>query len=334
MQVRDIKPTISKLFCYHITYCDHMELWLGTNREVFDDATKAAIEARNGRVVVNERSMNPYDTEYRQKIELYQLTKESLKIVDDLLSKAACSYLIARLELAVDWITETQEDADKLRTIIETSYIHSVKNGFFFNRDTGSNTSDRDKLGTVYFADSKIQNLVPVLYNDRKKMVDAPTVHFEFRFLKTEGCKSNGFRVIRNVIDVDILEYMRRNVVFARLPSKEEIGSLVIKNEYDEEYPRSEQPTVSRRYKEIKCDKFFKSKNLVWGIPIQQLFSVLPELARRRDGKRKKDGKLEKFRNEPYHETMIGALFSQSRAKDIDSILDERKPRRIVGRKS
>lgn len=234
--------------------------------------------------------MTNFNPEFKQKIELCDANKESLELLYQAIRKAGCGYFIRWVELTTDWITKSSEDARKLHKIFEQGFIHKTRQQYHFTNNYQSTGSD----GTSYYADQKQHSIIPVLYSDKPtKHKNQPCAHFEYKLTDAKTCKRKGFRIIQDLLDQDILDFMARQVTFAKKPSKKDVGEVV---------PHlTDRSICSRRAYEKRCDTFLESKGKDYdSISLQELLSYLPELSKKIGGK-----------NIAYHKAMVKAFMNK-----------------------
>ncbi|NVZ09777.1 hypothetical protein HW932_10945 [Allochromatium humboldtianum] len=270
MTARDSKATIKTLIKKRYAYFDHIEIWVDTETKILDRSTRQKIKKQGANVSIVPLKISPFQGEYRTKLELTQVNPQVLQILQAAFDQHACAYLIARIEFTVDWVTETPEQARTLQRLFEQYFIHRCRRRaappFYFENVH----QDADSAGTSYFSPKDSRGLVPLIYSSRQKRRsgDQPCAHFEYRLTTTAACKRHNFRVLQDLIECDILAFMRQHVTFIAKPSKEDVGRAL-----------ASAANPSRRTLERCCNDFFKQRQTTLEqIPIQQLLSWLPEL--------------------------------------------------------
>lgn len=287
MNVREINKFVSERVCERHTYYDHLELWLDTPAEVFDQDVRKLIEAEGASVRSYLKKMTRYNSLYRQKVEFEQVNKSTVEIINRALFDSARGYLINRVEIAVDWVCASAEAAWDLQRLIEQSFIHhDGKQRFHYYK---YKSEAPESLGTSYFADKQKHKLVPVVYSNRPKRLsgDRPCTHFEYRLCTTEVCKNKGFRVMRNLMDCDGFQFLKDNMNFVKKPSLEEVGKVV-----------PGKPINSLSGLRKRCHEYWhvQSKSFV-DTTTQELLSHFPKL---------RPGVMEKSKD--FHHAMLRAL--------------------------
>ena len=287
MNVREIHQFVSQRVCERYAYYDHLELWLDTQAKVFDRKARKLIAIEGATVRPYLKKMSEYNPLFRQKVEFEQVNNSTLRIIDEILLKAACGYLINRIEIAVDWVCASPQDARDLQWLIEQSFIHDDgKQQFHYNKFP---PEVAESPVTSYFADNENHKIIPVVYSDSPKQLSGnqPCTHFEYRLCNTEVCKSKGFRVIRNLSDGDNIQFLKDHVNFVKKPSLEEVGKVV-----------PGEPISSPSGLRKRCHKYWYDKGITYAdITAQELLSHFPTL---------RSGVMAKSKD--YHQAMLRAL--------------------------
>ena len=297
MSLRELQTTLARLCGPLDAYYDRVDLWVDSDRTVFDEKTQEKIRQSGADIDIHMRRMTCYETSMRQIIRLSQPTHETLRLVERRLNRRQHHYLISHVECAVDWIAASRLEAEQLLQLIEVHLIYSTGEGIYYDC-----VSEKDSR-TIYFADRKTKKTIPVLYYTETKRDRGPRVHFEIRMVNTRACKDNGFTVLQNLLDTDISAFVKKKITFAAKPTKLQLGKILATQEGQ---PR----TLSRSTYSRHCDNFLKEKlgvipSAYANIPMQQLLHPLPpKIKESITGKNNK-----KCKNGKTHAIMIKRLF-------------------------
>lgn len=238
MIIREIKPFLRALFYERLTYIDRANIWLDTDRQVISKRTMKAIRALGKEIKVIVRPMNEFQPEWKQIVQLYQVTPEILALIDEDIRNAACDYMINRVELTLDWTTPTMKQAKKLHFFLRKCFIHQSGKAYYFenlpkNKESDSNAEfDDDYLGTSYFADKKKHKIIPVIYSDKRSKINGkPCTHMEYKLSSARLCAKKQIVTIRQLMEYDIVAFFKENVTFSKMPSLEKVGMAICEQE-------------------------------------------------------------------------------------------------------
>lgn len=250
MRISDISKSLKKLCVSTVCYFDKITVWLATPDL---ELTVEELFYQHGiKVFLTDKHMSRYNSPYRQKLEIFQVTPSNLHIISDILYREQVQYIISRIEIAFDWVTDDYESAQMIKKIFEENFIHKEKMAYYVE----------DVSNTRYFARKKESKKVPVDYvssdqsiwntsdKSRLKMGNPNFFHFEYRLVDTQTCKSNGIVTFSDLREFNIIAYMRDQAVFAPKPSKKSIGKLLSTRQYSD-----------RQYQKI-CNQALNDKKL------------------------------------------------------------------------
>ncbi|WP_295398893.1 hypothetical protein [uncultured Thiocystis sp.] len=268
MHARELKKQIELLVLGREIYYDEIQIWLDTDRPLFEGAVQRQIEETNGKIDAIIKPMSQYNSVMRQQITLYQPTLAHLKLVQKVLDDFACNYFISRVEIACDWIVASEEQAWELQRLVADGYRHSSRHGYAFS----------NVKGTYYFSDRKTHKIVPVLYcrmqpkttqNDQR-----PRTHFEYRLIGKKVCQNKNLCVLQHLIDYDLCAFLTKHMTFHPKPTKTQVGKVLLE--------KDNKPDRHRDTYIQKCDTFLTSQlgpNYPYkDVPLQQLLNFIPEL--------------------------------------------------------
>jgi hypothetical protein len=268
MKTRNIYAHLLSLAINRVMYFDRVNIWLNTNRPLINESLQETLKESGLNIEIILKPMSPFQPTWKQLLQLHQPSLLALRYIAEAIQNAACSYLINRVELAVDWITESRENADTLHRFLQESFIHKAGQRYFFE----NSHSSFKRRGTSYFALKDTHHILPLIYSDRSsKLTGQPCAHFEYRLLNTESCRSKGIVTLSQLIHYDILHFFRNNVHFHKKVSKLQVGQAIAAVE--------SRNIASRRGYEKLCDAFLDEHQLSYDMAgMQQLLQCAPAL--------------------------------------------------------
>lgn len=287
MNIRDINRYVSERVLERYTYYDQISLWLDTQAEIFDEKICQLIAAEGSTIRLSKKPMSKYHPSFRQRVVVEQVSQATLQIIDDALLAAGCGYLINRIELTIDRVCASAQGARELQGLIEQGFIHDNGKQQFYCSNYVSDAAA--SMGTYYFADKEKHKIIPVLYSDRRKPLSGnqPCAHFEYRLCKTDICKRKGFHVIQDLLDCNVMQYMKNNMTFVKKPTQVEVGKAV-----------PGVPIGSTSGLKKRCNEYLYNQDKTFAdTTAQELLSYFPTL---------RSGVMAKSKD--YHQAMLRAL--------------------------
>jgi len=280
MQIRQVKAYLNSLVVDRFAYIDRVNIWLDTNRPVVSQKTIQAFHLSNRKIEIVNWPMSKFQPSWKQKLQLHQPTPELLKLVEDDIHRASCNYVINRVELAVDWITETAANADAMHLFLQTHFVHCSSMSYHFENEYKTPTC----MGTSYFAQKKKHKIVPVIYTDKVSKVNRePCAHFEYRLTDTGTCRAKEILTLDDLIVYDIIAFFTDHVEFHKKPTKEEIGKALRHNKEQDDpqlsISKSNSNGKSRRSFEKLCERFLVKIGTDYDeLCLQELHQLIPKL--------------------------------------------------------
>lgn len=278
------------LFLYYVTYIDMITFWTETNRDIFDKQDLKILNSYGCKVRYIKKAMHiKFKANFRQSITLHQPNRQALEYIIPKL--AGCNIKINRVELAIDWIAKNPNNIQTLhKRIIKnlvycagSEYIyenHSKKTCYFASRSNKKDSPNQADSSAQKNSKRKSHSLIPVLYSDREsKIAHQPCTHLELRFVRSSICKNNGFRSLRDLLDVDIAETIKSKIRFCYKPSAAE-AALLLSNK-----TKAEAKKMSLTSCQNKVRRVFKKDYRT--VVAQEVFHKIPKVRKRYKAKHK-----------------------------------------------
>lgn len=324
MNVKMINPKMNALIKEFKLYYDRVRIWVDTDRSLETPEIQSAFENSHAKTKCDQLLMNECYPQYRQQIDLFQPHREHLLLVEEVLNQYACNYRISRVEPAIDWMTENEEDARELWSLILNS-LTIVKKNKSEDEDKNKKKKICEFVGdTVYLADKSSDGVVPVIYLLKQDKHcperQASGVHFEFRWTKHEQCAQKNILTLQNLVDYDPRPYFKSQIRFYQKLPKTACGKLLAKAQGNTEAKHRD---TYIRY----CDKFIAEINASAAkvakndpnpdrLKSNYTYETMPLVKLVQEISGFKD-ELESQDNTEYHQQMIEALFDRDAYKII-----------------
>lgn len=296
-QQREIRHRIEKV-CPHI---DQVKFSFDSNRSLF---TK--LEWNQLKKLCKDAQIYPIKERdcranlWKQKLVLLQPQRECLILLKKILSNKLYACNVSYVEVTIDWITETRQDARYIHNVFNLSLVRrSGPQQYHYFRCGKKKSKSKSLDKTTYFTPKGSTTRVVVYSDHDSKMVEGqPCAHLEIRFRKSDMCSTKRLSTLNELIDLDILELFRSTIHLFPRPTKSALGAYLAKlqnsraktpqgyikicNQFTEELCRSiSQEERPKTYKEI---------------PLQLLVNEEPELYRLLNSKRYKK-EVNRYRN-------------------------------------
>ena len=179
-----------------ISYYDTIEIWL--TREI----CKSEMENLKLLGKVRVRSIKKYHRRnYTKRLILSQPSIGLLKLLDEILSRSdPQDYVLTRVDIALDLITEKSVHADYLKRKIDFHLIQGWR---------GKSVKVVVEKETIYFRGIGSRNNICIYSDKPSKMTDEPCCHIEWRMKSTHAIAAKSIKSILDLIHFDHEEFWK-----------------------------------------------------------------------------------------------------------------------------
>jgi hypothetical protein len=249
-QQRELRHRIREI----IPHYDRIELRFDSNDEIFNCKEWSQIQEHCHQASWHIIEKRKFSHRWKKKLTLLQPTTECLKLIKSILAGKYYACLVSYVEVTLDWITDTREDAQYIHDFLNVSVVkRSGKKQYYYHQYSKVQKLSQDgkPFRTTYFAPAN-SNVVFVIYSDRgsKMREGKPCAHFELRLKGAETCSRYGLYTLNELIDKSILTLFRKMVHLFPQPTKLDIGRFLA---------NQNKPTDMTPQGYIKvCDRFLK----------------------------------------------------------------------------
>jgi hypothetical protein len=259
MRTRELTPYINSIIKERCTYLDRLRIWFDTDRPLFTSNELQLLQTTDRVPQIDFKPMR-FSSQWKQNLDLFQPTPDVLIRLKEQLRPTLVAYRITYAEMAIDFITKTQEDADGIRHLLVSAMSHHAGKRYLYQADSGH---------AVYFADMK-HKIVPVIYSDQpSKFTQEPRAHLEFRLRNSRACKRHQLFTLDDLIDFNFLAFFEKSLTLYKKPSKAEIGKFLAMT--------NGSTAATRRSHELRCDQFLREHQLSYDtVTVQQLLQRIP----------------------------------------------------------
>ena len=280
-QQREIRHRIEKV-CPHI---DQVKFSFDSNRVLFakeewtqlkklcKDARIYSIKEREGRANL-----------WKQRLVLLQPLRECLILLKKILSNKLYTCIVGYVEVTIDWITETRQDARYIQNVFNLSLVRrSGQQQYHYFRCGKKKSKSKSLDKTTYFT-PKGSSIGVAMYSDHdSKIVDGqPCAHLEIRFGNAAVCSTKKLSTLNELIELDILELFRSTIHLFPRPTKSALGAYLANLQNSKAKTPQGYIKICNQFIEELCRSISKEERpkTYKDIPLQLLVNEEPELYR------------------------------------------------------